>query len=47
MGELQFFVPGLLLELFEGSRSGGGGVRRRYAFTVYGADVFPRKKKLE
>ena len=25
-GELQFFVPGLHLELFEGSRSGGGGV---------------------
>lgn len=27
-GELQFFVSGLNLELFEGSRSGGGGVRR-------------------
>ena len=26
-GELQFFVPGLHLELFEGSRSGGGRVR--------------------
>lgn len=26
-GELQFFVPALHLELFEGSRSGGGGVR--------------------
>lgn len=24
-GELQFFVPALHLELFEGSRSGGGG----------------------
>lgn len=26
-GELQFFVPALHLELFEGSRSGRGGVR--------------------
>ena len=26
-GELQFFVPGLHLELFESSRSGRGGVR--------------------
>lgn len=26
-GELQFFVPGLHLELFEGSRSGRGVVR--------------------
>ena len=25
-GELQFFVPALHLELFEGSRSGGGGL---------------------
>ncbi len=35
-GELQFFVPGLNLELFEGSRSEGGAVRRWLVFAEGG-----------
>lgn len=44
MGELQFFVPALHLELFEGSRSGGGGVRCSQQCAQYreGAVALPK-----
>ena len=43
-GELQFFVPGVDLELFGSSRSKRVGLWRRHTFAVCDPDVFPPKE---
>lgn len=47
MGELQFFMPGLNLELFDSSRSRRGTVGRWLAFAEGGEGSYSPKGMLE